>query len=486
MPMPSLDDSLDRAPTRSPTSFLGWLRLWFLLRDPVGRRDYAISGFGLMACKYFAEYLAVRLMTGTTYTPLDFINPLYSARAKFAGGAPEWFGWAWVIWTLPFLWVAVGMSVRRAFDAGISPWHGLWVLVPVANLFAMLVLVCLPSSPQPAAYWNEQTHRHEPRRPADVAASVKAAIAGIAVGALYATVVIQATVWAFGDYGLAVFFGTPFVTGTAAGYVLNLRASRSYAASMVVAAAALFFGGVGLLLFAVEGVICIAMAAPIMLPLGMAGAPLGKFLADRRRRLHGGLIGALVFVPAFALVEAQLPTQKTFVATSSIDIAAPRQTVWKHVIGFSKITEEPEWFFQLGISCPSEARINGRGVGATRECIFTTGKFIEPITTWDEPRRLAFDVAEQPVPMFELTPYRYIHPPHLDHSIRSIRGEFELQQLADGGTRLIGRTWYKLDIRPHAYWTIWSDWLIHRIHQRVLRHIKGLSEAVSVTDQQRP
>jgi hypothetical protein len=246
---------------------------------------------------------------------------------------------------------------------------------------------------------------------------------------------------------------------------------------MGVAAAALFFGGVALLLFAAEGAICIAMAAPIMLPLGLAGAPVGKFLADRRRRLHGGLIGALVFVPAFAVVESQLPSQKVFVTTSTIDIAAPRETVWKHVIGFSKITEEPEWFFQLGISCPSEARINGRGVGAERECIFTTGKFIEPITVWDKPNQLAFDVAEQPVPMFELSPYRHIHPPHLDHSIRSLHGEFQLHELPDGHTRLVGRTWYTLDIRPHAYWTIWSDWLIHRIHHRVLRHIKGLAEA---------
>jgi hypothetical protein len=146
------------------------------------------------------------------------------------------------------------------------------------------------------------------------------------------------------------------------------------------------------------------------------------------------------------------------------------------VIGFPEITERPEWFFQMGISCPTNARVNGQGVGATRECIFTTGKFIEPITAWDAPRRLAFDVREQPVPMFELTPYRHIHPPHLDGAFLSTRGEFELVELSDGGTRLIGRTWYTLDIRPHAYWTIWSDWLVHRIHQRVLRHIKRLAE----------
>ncbi len=29
---------------------------------------------------------------------------------------------------------------------------------------------------------------------------------------------------------------------------------------------------------------------------------------------------------------------------------------------------------------------------------------------------------------------------------------------------------------PQDYWTLWSDACIHRIHQRVLRHIKSLSE----------
>jgi hypothetical protein len=30
---------------------------------------------------------------------------------------------------------------------------------------------------------------------------------------------------------------------------------------------------------------------------------------------------------------------------------------------------------------------------------------------------------------------------------------------------------------PEAYWTIWSQAVIHRIHMRVLVHIKNLSEA---------
>ena len=165
--------------------------------------------------------------------------------------------------------------------------------------------------------------------------------------------------------------------------------------------------------------------------------------------------------------------------TGEVQLPAPRETVWQHVVGFSEITEQPEWMFQLGIACPTEAKIYGEGVGARRECIFSTGKFVEPITVWDAPGRLAFDVAEQPMPMLELTPYRHVHPPHLDIAFRTTRGEFELRELPNGGTRLVGRTWYVLDIQPNSYWTVWSDWLVHKIHLRVLRHIKSLAESES-------
>jgi uncharacterized membrane protein YhaH (DUF805 family) len=465
----------------SPRTLWGWLRLWFLLVDPVGRREYAISGFGLMAFKYLVEYVVVSQLSGHGYTPLDFINPLMSAREKMTLGAPSWFGYAWVLWALPFLWIAVGMSVRRAFDAGISPWYGLLVFVPVFNLIAMLVFACLPTAAHAPMFWNVEQNRQEAFRQADVAATVKAAVGGIAVGALYASVLAQISVYVFRDYGMALFFGTPFITGVASGYLLNLRQSRSYTVSIGVAAAALLLGAVALLLFAFEGVICIAMAMPIVLPLGVAGAPIGKLLADRRRRIRGGLIGALLVLPMWAFVESQVPASREFAVTSEIEIAAPPEKVWQNVVGFSKISERPDWIFRMGVACPCEARILGSGVGAERHCIFTTGEFVEPITTWDEPRKLAFNVREQPDPMIELTPYRHIHPPHLDLAFRSVRGEFDLVELPNGGTRLTGRSWYQLDMRPHAYWTIWSDWLVHSIHARVLRHIKRLCEEESAT-----
>ena len=78
--------------------------------------------------------------------------------------------------------------------------------------------------------------------------------------------------------------------------------------------------------------------------------------------------------------------------------------------------------------------------------------------------------------MIELTPYRDIRPPHLQHSFRSVKGEFELIAISGGKTRLIGRTWYTLDLGPSVYWKGWTDEIIHRIHLRVLEHIRNNTE----------
>jgi hypothetical protein len=60
--------------------------------------------------------------------------------------------------------------------------------------------------------------------------------------------------------------------------------------------------------------------------------------------------------------------------------------------------------------------------------------------------------------------------------LRSRRGEFRLIRRQDGGTHLEGRTWYTLSAAPAFYWCVWSDAIIHRIHRRVLAHVKRLSE----------
>ena len=80
------------------------------------------------------------------------------------------------------------------------------------------------------------------------------------------------------------------------------------------------------------------------------------------------------------------PRPPVFPVKTSIEIAAPSEVVWKHVVTFSALAEPEEWYFRAGLAYPKRARIQGAGPGAVRYCEFSTGPFVEPIEVWDEPR----------------------------------------------------------------------------------------------------
>jgi hypothetical protein len=249
---------------------------------------------------------------------------------------------------------------------------------------------------------------------------------------------------------------------------------------VTVASLAVGFLGAALLAVALEGAICLMMAAPLALPLAAFGGACG-YLVQRRhwgqREAPAFLTALLVFVPGVQWMEhVAAPTPAVFAVHTSIDIQAPPEKVWKQVVAFSQIPPPREWIFRSGIAYPIRAEIEGTGAGAERHCVFSTGAFVEPIEIWDEPRRLKFSVTSNPPPMEEWSPYARIEPPHLHGFLRSEGGQFLLTSLPGGGTRLEGTTWYQHGLWPAGYWRLWSDAIIHRIHLRVLRHIRDEAE----------
>jgi hypothetical protein len=445
-----------------------WMRACLGLGAPVDRRTYAVAGVALAALKYAVEAVVLWRLTGRLLSPLEFVSPSFIARSRTLEAAPEWLAWALFLWSMPFIWIALSMSVRRAAAAGVSPWVGVAVLLPLVNLVVMAVLVCLPdrAAPPPAAV------TAAPSSLAD-ASMLRAVAAALAVG--FATFLVG--VYAFRMYGAVLFFGTPLVMGVVAGFLANRPVGRSTAATVQIGVLVMFFAGGVLLAFAFEGLICLVMAAPIVMPLSIAGALLGKWIAEATPSGMAQGLPVILSLPLLAGAESLMHSPVEYEVLTVVDVAAPPQVVWRHVVSFPDLPEPDEWFFRCGIACPVRARIEGSGVGAVRHCEFSTGDFVEPITVWDEPRRLAFDVVDQPDPMVELSPWRHVHPPHLEHSaLASRRGEFRLVPVAHDRTRLEGRTWYTFDMHPRAYWTVWSNLSIHAIHRRVLEHVRRLAE----------
>ena len=460
----------------------------FGLRSRVSRRQYLLWGLLLAALKFAIDTGIVYGFTKKTWSPLGRRYPSAALRDGSVGSVPGSMHVLLVVAAMPFLWIGVTMSVRRAADAGISPWVGVGFLVPIVNYVTIAVLSVLPTKvgarwePAPMRPYrgggaNADEASAGPPSAVELPSGVRAALLGLAACIGLGLAMLWLSVYGLGTYGAALFFATPFTMGAASAVIYNASYQRPLVNTLGVALLGTVLTGSAVLLFAIEGVICLAMAFPIAAVLSVVGALLAWLIMSSAHAAKAQKPAAmLVLLPMLAVGEAKTIQPTLREVTTTIEIDAPPERVWPNVIGFSELPAPPSWMYRLGIAYPMRARIQGSGVGAVRYCEFSTGPFVEPITVWDEPRRLAFDVTAQPPSMTEWSPYQSVKAPHLEGYMVSKGGEFRLVPLPGGRTRLEGTTHYTLAIYPELYWVMYGEVLLHGIHNRVLHHIKNLSE----------
>jgi hypothetical protein len=439
----------------------------------IDRGPFALIGTALALLKYGIDAVIVRIFAGRTWTPLNYwlggdtfgdllTNPAMSAAR-----------WALLAVSLPFLTLGAAMTVRRLRSADLPTWLVVTFFVPGLNfLFFVTLMLLPPRRPDPQAPANAVLGRLIPR------SRFGSAVAGMLLTLVPATLLILLGAQVLKTYGWGLFLGTPFLIGFFSTLVYEYHQPRALKDSLGVTLASLGLLSASLLLFAIEGILCILMVAPLAIPIAFFGSWMAHEI--RPHAAHGmsrNLLGLLLAVTLLMGMEKEFePEPPLRSVTTAIDVQAPPAAVWAQVVSFSEIPPPEELIFKSGLAYPLRAEIQGRGVGAVRHCVFTTGPFVEPITAWDEPSLLAFGVTAQPAPMEEWTPYSGIHPPHLDGYFLSQKGQFRLTRLPGGGTRLEGTTWYTHRLWPTAYWGLWSDAVLHRIHGRVLQHVKRLAE----------
>jgi hypothetical protein len=288
-----------------------------------------------------------------------------------------------------------------------------------------------------------------------------------------------------GNYGWGLFVGLPFCVGLASVLVYGYHESRTPGKCLLVSLLSITLTCLMILGFAIEGLICIVMAAPLGALFALFGGFMGYLIQRRDAEFPQSpgiytthaFAAVLLALPALMLLENSVRLAPPLRAVhTSVVIDAPPERVWPKLVAFSELPPPAERLFKTGIAYPIRAEIQGHGVGAIRHCVFSTGAFVEPIEVWDEPRRLKFGVTAQPPIMDEMSPYPHLDPPHLNNYLQSRRGQFLLTPMPGGRTLLEGTTWYENNFWPGVYWNRWSDYIIGRIHLRVLDHIKNLAE----------
>jgi uncharacterized membrane protein YhaH (DUF805 family) len=505
-----MDDKERGSLSRSPVSMFHWA-------GRTDRKTYSLVGVLLVAVKYLLDRW-VAALSGRSWSGINYIVPNETFSLRTLPSEERGFYLTLAAIALPFILVGVLLTIRRLRDAGFPLWLSLLFFVPVVNLFFFAVLSLVPSrSPDTeatieAARLKVAETSSAESSPLDAQPDLPNAPSGNLLyrilmrilpknpwGSAFVTCLLLAVtgvlltffgVNILGNYGWGLFVGAPFCLGLVAAMLHGIPARRTLSQSVLVGLMALLMVCAALFIAAMEGSICIAMGIVIGLPITCFGSMVGYFIQDLYPRSDADgansttriTCALLVLLPLFMSVEkAFTPSPELIAVRTSVVVNAPPERVWPNVIAFPtlpavKASDPAQWLFLTGIAYPKGARIEGQGVGAIRYCEFSTGPFVEPITIWDSPTLLAFDVIKQPATMRELSPYPDIHPPHLDNFLVSRRGQFRLTRLPNGRTHLEGTTFYQNRMWPAQYWRLWSDHIIHQIHARVLNHVKTQSE----------
>ena len=445
-------------------------------RGTVGRQRYLITGLVLFAVKHNLDRLLATIFEYRWgpfnylifFSPDDRVDGLASGDAQFYA--------VLVLFALPFIWIGVMMTLRRLRDAGLPLSLVIIFFIPLINLIFFVLLAAIPgtSAPIRSSRGVSLIGRVIPE------SELGSAAFGVLATAFLTALEIAFTTNGLGNYGWGLFVGIPFFLGLSSTLIYSFHRPRPLGKCLLVASLATALVGAILFAVAIEGFICLVMALPLALALALFGAFIGYVLQSSpsfaTSTFNVVSIGFLL-IPGLLFAEYAIgETPPVYKVTTSIVIKSDPQNVWTHVVTFSQLPPPTEALFKTGIAYPIRAEIRGRGVGAVRHCIFSTGPFVEPITTWDEPRLLQFDVTEQPRAMEEWSVYNDLRPPHVENYFIARKGQFELKALPDGTTLLEGTTWYQNRFWPAPYWHLWSDYIIEDIHTRVLLHIKSLSE----------
>jgi uncharacterized membrane protein YhaH (DUF805 family) len=444
----------------------------------VNRATYFFVGVSAFLLKFAVDWVVVTRLFHRPWNLLNYWRPFGAIAGLHSLGLDDrLFAGAMMFVALPFIWLGLTLTVKRLRDAGEPTWLAALFFVPIANLLFYLLLSLKPSvavtRSEEGAPWPARNaiERCIPRTRAASAVLSIALTAAIGLGFTFLGTQVIA------QYGWGLFVGLPFCLGLFAVLTHSYHQPRGFGECLTVAVLPVAILGAILLLVAMEGVICLLMAAPLAAILALLGGSLGFVIQAAhwgRRNAPAILSMAVLLTPGLYGVEHfTRPQAGVFQVKSAIEISATPEKVWEKVVAFAEIPPPEELLFRAGIAYPIRAEITGRGPGAVRHCVFSTGPFTEPIVVWDEPHLLRFSVTANPAPLNELTPYGHIEPRHLHGYFESHQGQFLLTELPGGRTRVQGTTWYSHSMWPEAYWHRWSDYAIHRIHMRVLEHIRA-------------
>lgn len=274
------------------------------------------------------------------------------------------------------------------------------------------------------------------------------------------------------DYGGAFFILFPL----AVGFSIGTHNSRERGLISLVLALIIFFGF--LLVSALEGLVCVAMALPIFLLSMLIGYGVQRAVRKRKRRQDKPLEPADHFIPKDRIISSVLPLALLLVASPVEQLLLPEpdvveietsvllpyaaDLVFDQVKSMDKLDAEKPLGIWLGLPSPYRCVLAADSVGARRHCLFTNGEIVAEITRYEHGEVLEMDVVD-----YTLTGRDWF---------QFVDATYTFDREA-GQTRITRTSSYKSILQPRFYWEPLESWGIAQEHDFVLASLrKNLGE----------
>lgn len=285
----------------------------------------------------------------------------------------------------------------------------------------------------------------------------------------------------FTTMSFAFLFFVPLVVGALAVWFSPDAKRTLWTTAFLLPLVAVGLGALMAGILAFEALICIIMALPILLLMGVIGGLLTCLLLRRRAaKNHRAMMGALLLLPFLtAPIEAQFAVQNaTVVVESQIEIKADAATVWQQIIRVAPIAESERSFSPvfdwIGAPKPVEATLDREGVGGVRTGKFEHGlQFVETIHSWQPNQRIEWSIQPDTRAVDE-GPWGEIGGKFFDVTAAS----YWIEPSSENKVILHLSSTHRLTTRFNAYGLLWTRWGLGEFQEQVLRVIKGRCEGV--------
>jgi len=285
----------------------------------------------------------------------------------------------------------------------------------------------------------------------------------------------------FAVMSIGFIFALPLAIGFASVYVIERRQPQPVWLWLLVSSTAVLLVIAGTMLVLWEGAICALMFAPIGVTAGIIGGLIAGFLLRSSRRKSSQIPLACVMILPLLITpwESRVFARRDLrTVENTIEIEAPPSAVWKNIERVPQISSQelqPSWSHTIGFPNPVEATLSREGIGGVRHATFEGGVlFIETIDEWEAEHRLGFSIQAQTqqIPATTLDEHVTVGGTFFD----VLHGEYALQPLANGGTRLHLMSRQRLSTDFNWYAHLWTDAVMSDLQKRILYVVKNRSE----------